>query len=161
MCTKLYYNNLIHVYRPNRKKLSKNELMSFIYSAWLYTLFTGKLLVMGSAIINSVFICSIDTLCLLMFSLVMRYLISIYLLLLLLIIIIKENYNRVIAEYLYGLTVKSTILTETFNKMFHISCMCNEFIACNTFSFHSRRSNYNLLTASLALSLNKKIYNIK
>jgi len=45
-----------------------------------------------------------------MFSLVSRYLMSIYLLLLLLIILIKENYSRIIAEYLYSLTVKSTIL---------------------------------------------------
>jgi hypothetical protein len=32
------------------------------------------------------------------------------LLLLLLFILIKEDYSRIIAEYLYGLTVKSTIL---------------------------------------------------
>jgi hypothetical protein len=129
--------------------------MNFIYSAWLYTFFIGKLLVMRSAIINSVLICSIDTLYLLMFFLVQRYLMSIYLLLLLLIILIKENYSRIIAEYLCGLTVKSTILIETFNKMSHLSCMCNEFIACNNFSFHGRRSNCSLLTASLGYSLLK------
>jgi hypothetical protein len=122
--------------------------MSFIYSAWLYTFFTGNFLVMGSAIINSVLICSIDLLYLLMFSLVLRYLMSIYLLLLLLFIFIKENYSRVIVEYLYGLTVKSNNI-ETFNKMSHPSYLCSKFIACENCCFLGKRSNYSLHTPSL------------
>jgi hypothetical protein len=65
---KLYNNNFMSI---DQIIEAKNELMSFIYSTWLYIFFTGKLLVMRSVIINSVRICSIDTICLLMFSLVL------------------------------------------------------------------------------------------
>jgi hypothetical protein len=67
---------------------------------------------------------------------------------LLLFILIKEDYSRITAEYLYGLTVKIDNI-KTFNKMSHLSCMCTKFIACKNFSFLGRRSRYSLLTASL------------
>jgi hypothetical protein len=70
------------------------------------------------------------------------------LLLLLLFILINEDYSRITAEYLYGLTVKSTILRLS-TKMSHPSCMCTKFIARENFSFLGRRSNYSLHTASL------------
>jgi len=50
------------------------------------------------------------------------------LLLLLLFILIKEDYSRITAEYLYGLTVKIDNF-ETFNKIFQPSCLCTKFIA--------------------------------
>jgi hypothetical protein len=50
------------------------------------------------------------------------------LLLLLLFILIKEDYSRITAEYLYGLTVKIDNI-ETFNKMPQPSCLCTKFIA--------------------------------
>jgi hypothetical protein len=115
---------------------------------------------MGSAIINSILICSIDTLYLLMFSLVLRYFMSIYLLLFLLSLFLKrENCSRIIVEDLYGCNYKIDNF-ETFNKISQLSCLCSEFIACNNFSFHGRRSNCNLFTASLGYSIfnNKKIY---
>jgi len=111
-CTQnLYYNNFMSIDQKetNQFNQAKNELMSFIYSAWLYTFFIDKLLVMGFGIINSILICSIDHLCLLMLSLVLRYLMSIYFCFYYL-FLIKEGYSRITAEYLYGLTVKSTIL---------------------------------------------------
>jgi hypothetical protein len=83
---KLYNNNFMSI---DQIIEAKNELMSFIYSTWLYIFFTGKLLVMRSVIINSVRICSTDTICLLMFSLVLRYFMSIYLLLFLFSLILK------------------------------------------------------------------------
>jgi len=70
------------------------------------------------------------------------------LLLLLLFILIKERYSRITAKYLYGLTIKSTILRPV-NKMSHPSCMCTKFIAYKNFSFFGKRSNYSLHTASL------------
>jgi hypothetical protein len=50
------------------------------------------------------------------------------LLLLLLFILIKEDYSRITAEYIYGLTVKIDNI-EAFNKMSHPSCLCTKFIA--------------------------------
>jgi len=70
------------------------------------------------------------------------------LLLLLLFILIKESYSGIIAEYFYGLTVKSTIVRLS-TKMSHPSCMCTKFIACKNFSFFGRHSNYSLLPTSL------------
>jgi len=104
----IYYNNFMFIEQiETKQKKWINEFQ--ILHMTLYTFFTGKLLVMTFAIINSVLICSINTLWFLMWSLVLRYLISIYLLILLLIILIKENYSRIVAKYLYGLIVKLTI----------------------------------------------------
>jgi hypothetical protein len=69
---------------------AKNELMSLIYSAWLYIFFIGKLLVMGSTIINLVLICSIDHF--MPLNVISRTeILDIDLLLLLLFILIKEK----------------------------------------------------------------------
>jgi hypothetical protein len=62
------------------------------------------------------------------------------LLLLLLFILIKENYCRIIAEYLYGLTVKSTILRLLIKCLIHHACVV-KFLACKNFNFLGRRSN--------------------
>jgi hypothetical protein len=47
------------------------------------------------------------------------------LLLFLLFILIKENYNRITAEYLYGLTIKSTILRLSTKCHIHHACVMN------------------------------------
>jgi hypothetical protein len=47
------------------------------------------------------------------------------LLLLLLFILIKESYSRITAEYLYGLTVKSTILRLLTKCLIHHACVLN------------------------------------
>jgi hypothetical protein len=47
------------------------------------------------------------------------------LLLLLLFILIKEYYSRITAEYLYGLTVKSTILRLSTKCLNHHACVLN------------------------------------
>jgi len=46
------------------------------------------------------------------------------LLILLLFILIKEDYSRITAEYLYGLTVKSTMLRLS-TKYLHHACVLN------------------------------------
>jgi hypothetical protein len=135
----------IYQKETNQLNQAKNELMSFIYSAWLYTFFIGKLLVMGSAIINLVLICSIDHLCLLMLFLVLKHLMSIYFCFYSLF-----SYKKVIVELLQSIFMVCKINNiKTFNKMSYPSCLCTKFIAYNNFSFLSRRNNYSLLTASL------------
>jgi hypothetical protein len=53
---------------------------------------------------------------------------SIYLLLLLLFILIKEDYNRITAEYLYGLTLKSTIPRLSTKCLIHHACgRCSDY----------------------------------
>jgi hypothetical protein len=47
------------------------------------------------------------------------------LLLLLLFILIKEDYSRITAEYLYDLTVKSTILRLSTKCLIHHACVLN------------------------------------
>jgi len=47
------------------------------------------------------------------------------LLLLLLFILIKESYSRITAEYLYSLTVKSTILRLLTKCLIHHACVLN------------------------------------
>jgi hypothetical protein len=47
------------------------------------------------------------------------------LLLLLLFILIKKDYSRITAEYLYGLTVKSTILRLSTKCLNHHACILN------------------------------------
>jgi hypothetical protein len=47
------------------------------------------------------------------------------LLLLLLFILIKEDYSRITTEYLYGLTVKSTILRLSTKCLIHHACVLN------------------------------------
>jgi hypothetical protein len=47
------------------------------------------------------------------------------LLLLLLFILIKEDYSRIATEYLYGLTVKSTILGLSTKNLIHHACILN------------------------------------
>jgi hypothetical protein len=47
------------------------------------------------------------------------------LILLLLFILIRENYSRITAEYLYGLTVKLTILRLSTKCLIHHACVMN------------------------------------
>jgi hypothetical protein len=47
------------------------------------------------------------------------------LLLLLLFILIKEDYSRITAEYLYGLNVKSTIFILSTKCLIHHACVLN------------------------------------
>jgi len=47
------------------------------------------------------------------------------LLLLLLFILIKEDYSKIIAKYLYGLTVKSTMLRLSTKCLIHHACVLN------------------------------------
>jgi hypothetical protein len=47
------------------------------------------------------------------------------LLMLLFFILIKESYNRITAEYLYGIIVKSTILRLLTKCLIHHACVLN------------------------------------
>ena len=78
--------------------------MSFICS-------TDRPLVIGSAIINSVFTCLINTSCLLILSLTRRYLMSICLLLLPFLLFLEKNMAVQLSQkILIGLSIELTIL---------------------------------------------------
>jgi hypothetical protein len=76
---------------------------------------------MGSAIINPVLNRPFMSL-----NVIFRIeILDVDLLLLLLFILIKEDYSRITAEYLYGLTVKSTILRLSTKCLNHHACVLN------------------------------------
>ena len=93
--------------------------MSLIYFTLHYTFFTGKLLVMGFAIINLILICSIDTSCHLMFSFIVIFYVDIHTSTYTLFILRKENCSRINSKDLYASNYKIDNL-ETFNKMFQL-----------------------------------------
>jgi hypothetical protein len=68
-----------------------------------------------------------------------------------LIILIREIYSRIIAEYLYGLTIKLTILRALSKCFNHHACVVNSYHTI--ILAHGRPSNCRLLTASLRYSL--------
>jgi len=116
--------------------------MSLICSTRLLYFLIGKLLFMGSAIINSVLVCSIDTSCLLIISLTLRYFMSIR-------YFCFYSYHsyriktlvKLLKKILIGLTIESTIL-RSLKKFLNHLCLCNEFIAYNKLWFRGRCRTY-------------------
>ena len=106
--------------------------MSSICSTWLLNCFNDKPLVMGSAIISSMRICSMNTSFISMFSLTRRYLMLICLLLLpLLLFLEKKMAARLSQKILIGLTIESTILRPPIKFLNHNACVVASYHAMN------------------------------